>query len=195
MIEGKEYIDSFVFNPHKWMFTNFDCSVYFVKDAEALIKTFEILPEYLKTRTRGEVNDYRDWGIPLGRRFRALKLWFVMRYYGLEKLMDMVRDHITLASDLALTIESNDSFEILAPTPLNTVVFRFNPGSIEDTELNALNQKLNHILNDTGKVYLTHTVLNGKYALRMVTSQTNVESRHVNAAWELILKHSKELVD
>ncbi len=97
MIEGIEKADSFVFNPHKWMFTNFDCSAYFVKDKEALLRTFEILPEYLKTATRGLVNDYRDWGIPLGRRFRALKLWFVIRSYGITKLQEMVREHIRIA--------------------------------------------------------------------------------------------------
>ena len=96
MLDGKEYIDSLVFNPHKWMFTNFDCSAFFVKDAATLIKTFEILPEYLKTRTRGQVNDYRDWGIPLGRRFRALKLWSVIRSYGVEGLQEKVRYHISL---------------------------------------------------------------------------------------------------
>ncbi len=190
MIEGKEYIDSFVFNPHKWMFTNFDCSVYFVRDAETLIKTFEILPEYLKTRTRGEVNDYRDWGIPLGRRFRALKLWFVIRYYGLEKLMDMIREHINIASSLATWIEEDPSFEVLAPHPLNTVCFRYNPGDMGEEKLNALNKDLNHRLNDSGKIYLTHTSLEDRYVLRMVTSQTNVTMQHVKDAWDLIREYS-----
>lgn len=104
MINGIEHADSFVFNPHKWMFTNFDCSAYFVKDKEALIKTFEILPEYLKTKSRGKVNDYRDWGVPLGRRFRALKLWFVIRNFGVEALQQKVRYHISLAQWLKKTI-------------------------------------------------------------------------------------------
>ena len=98
MLDGREYIDSFVFNPHKWMFTNFDCTAYFVKDAATLIRTFEILPEYLKTRTRGKVNDYRDWGVPLGRRFRALKLWSVIRSYGTEGLREKIRYHIEIAA-------------------------------------------------------------------------------------------------
>jgi aromatic-L-amino-acid/L-tryptophan decarboxylase len=97
MIEGIENVDSFVFNPHKWMLTNFDCSAYFVKDREALIKTFAINPEYLKTKTSGMVNDYRDWGIQLGRRFRAMKLWFVIRSYGVEGLQERVRSHIAIA--------------------------------------------------------------------------------------------------
>jgi aromatic-L-amino-acid decarboxylase len=193
MIEGKEYIDSFVFNPHKWMFTNFDCSVYFVKDAEILIKTFEILPDYLLTRTRGEVNDYRDWGIPLGRRFRALKLWFVIRYFGLEDLMDRIRGHISFAASLAERIETEEEFELMAPTPLNTVAFRYKPADQDEDNINRLNEELNHSLNDSGKIYLTHTKLNGKYTLRMVTSQTNVTMDHVNRAWSLIKKHSSEL--
>jgi len=193
MIEGKEYIDSFVFNPHKWMFTNFDCSVYFVKDADLLIKTFEILPDYLKTRTRGEVNDYRDWGIPLGRRFRALKLWFVIRYYGLEELMDKVRGHISFASSLADMISEEKNIELMAPVPLNTVSFRYNPGSLEEHELNEINEKLNHKLNDSGKLYLTHTTLDGKYVLRMATSQTTVTMKHIHNAWKLIKDFTSEL--
>lgn len=194
MIEGKEYIDSFVFNPHKWMFTNFDCSVYFVRDAEILIKTFEILPEYLKTRTRGEVNDYRDWGIPLGRRFRALKLWFVIRYYGLENLMDKVRGHISFAASLAEMIEKSEDFELMAPVPLNTVSFRFVPKGLDDEELNAINERLNHKLNDSGQIYLTHTSLNGNYVLRMVTSQTNVTMKHIHRAWKLIQEFAAGLI-
>lgn len=186
MIEGKEYIDSFVFNPHKWMFTNFDCTAYFVKDAATLIRTFEILPEYLQTRTRGTVNDYRDWGIPLGRRFRALKLWCVIRMYGVEGLQEKIRFHIKLASDLKEKISGEDDFEVLAPVVLNTVCFRYLPRDISADDLNAVNEKLNHRLNDSGKIYLTHTKLRGKYALRMVTSQTNVTTEDVNAAWELI---------
>lgn len=186
MLEGREYIDSFVFNPHKWMFTNFDCTAYFVKDAGALIRTFEILPEYLKTRTRGKVNDYRDWGIQLGRRFRALKLWCVIRMYGVDGLQDKIRDHIKIAAQLAEMISADKDFEIMAPFKLNTVCFRYKPGGIRSDEINAVNEKLNHILNDTGKLYLTHTTLNGQYVLRMVTAQTNVTPEHVIKAWELI---------
>ncbi|HCC72004.1 MAG TPA: aspartate aminotransferase family protein, partial [Bacteroidales bacterium] len=186
MIEGKEYIDSFVFNPHKWMFTNFDCSAYFVKDADILIKTFEILPEYLKTRTRGQVNDYRDWGIPLGRRFRALKLWFVIRSFGLNGLREKVRNHISYASWLAEQIKEHPGFEMTAPLSLNTVCFRYKPAGKSDESLNKINEILNHKLNDTGKMYLTHTKINGNYSLRMVTSQTNVKLEHIREAWNLI---------
>lgn len=186
MLDGKEYIDSFVFNPHKWMFTNFDCTAYFIKDAGALIKTFEILPEYLKTRTRGKVNDYRDWGVPLGRRFRALKLWSVIRTYGVEGLRDKVRNHITLAAGLSQMISEESDFEILAPVVISVVCFRYKPAGCSEEEINSINEKLNHQLNDTGKIYLSHTLLDGKYVLRMVTAQTNVTIEHVKRAWILI---------
>ena len=187
MLEGREYIDSLVFNPHKWMFTNFDCSAYFVKDASPLIKTFEILPEYLKTRTRGKVNDYRDWGVPMGRRFRALKLWSVIRSYGVEGLREKVREHISLAKHLAEMILTESDFEILAPVALSVVCFRYKPAGYSESQINQINEKLNHMLNDSGKIYLSHTVLNGKYTLRMVTAQTNVSLDHVEKAWALIL--------
>jgi aromatic-L-amino-acid/L-tryptophan decarboxylase len=193
MLDGKEYIDSFVFNPHKWMFTNFDCTAYFVKDAGTLIKTFEILPEYLKTRTRGKVNDYRDWGVPLGRRFRALKLWSVIRTFGIEGLRDKVRYHISIALKLSEMILKEKDFQILAPVVISVVCFRFNPAGYNEDQLNALNEKLNHQLNDSGKLYLSHTVLNGKYTLRMVTAQTNVTLKHVERAWTLIMETARSL--
>ena len=186
MADGMEYVDSFVFNPHKWMFTNFDCSAYFVKDAAGLIRTFEILPEYLKTRTRGMVNDYRDWGIPLGRRFRALKLWAVIRTYGVEQLQSMIREHIRLANMLSQLINDEPGFVLMAPVTLNTVCFRYLPEGMNDREANRLNERINHALNDTGSMYLTHTTLGGVYVLRMVTAQTNVTEQHVLRAWTLI---------
>jgi aromatic-L-amino-acid decarboxylase len=193
MADGMEYVDSFVFNPHKWMFTNFDCSAYFVRDAAALIRTFEILPEYLKTRTRGAVNDYRDWGIPLGRRFRALKLWAVIRTYGVEKLQSMIREHIRLAKMLAGLIEAEGSFRLMAPVPLNTVCFRYEPAGMDPESADRINEKLNHALNDSGRMYLTHTTLDGRYVLRMVTAQTVVTEKHVTDAWKLIKEMASAL--
>ena len=193
MLDGREYIDSFVFNPHKWMFTNFDCTAYFVKDAGALIKTFEVLPEYLKTRTRGKVNDYRDWGVPLGRRFRALKLWAVIRSYGTEGLREKVRYHISIASKLSSMISKEVDFEILAPVIISVVCFRYIPKGYNEKQINSLNEKLNHMLNDSGKIYLSHTVLNSRYTLRMVTAQTNVTLEHVEKAWALIKETARGL--
>jgi len=186
--------DSFVFNPHKWMFTNFDCSAYFVKDKESLIRTFEILPEYLKTGTRGQVNDYRDWGVPLGRRFRALKLWFVIRSFGVEGISQKIREHIRLANWFKDEILKDDRFELMAEVTLNLVCFRLSPKGIEDLrELNHINEVLLSRLNASGKVYLTHTKLNGAYVLRFVVAQTYVQERHIKAAWELIRSKADEI--
>ncbi|MFZ4590287.1 MAG: pyridoxal phosphate-dependent decarboxylase family protein [Ignavibacteria bacterium] len=194
MLEGIEEADSFVFNPHKWMFTNFDCSAYFIKDKNALLNTFEIIPEYLKTRSDNVANNYCDWGIPLGRRFRALKLWFVIRSFGVEGLKDKVRYHLKLAKDLFEKINGDNDFEILAPLNANVVCFRYNPGNIIDENmLNILNEDLMHKLNNSGKMFLTHTKLNGKFTLRMVIAQTNVEERNVTDAWVLIKLYSKEI--
>ncbi|NTW25584.1 MAG: aminotransferase class V-fold PLP-dependent enzyme [Lentimicrobium sp.] len=191
---GLELADSYVFNPHKWMFTNFDCSAYFVRDPEMLIRTFEILPEYLKTKTRGQVNDYRDWGVALGRRFRALKLWFVIRNFGVEEIKNKIRKHIELARWFADEIEKSTDFEILAPVQFSLVCFRLKPLSVNDPEqLNTINELLLHKLNASGLVYLTHTKLNGIYTLRMVIAQTHVEFTHVKKAWKLIREIAREL--
>jgi len=194
MIKGIEKIDSFVFNPHKWMFTNFDCSAYFVKDKDALIHTFDINPEYLKTRTKGLVNDYRDWGIQLGRRFRALKLWFVIRSFGVTGLKEKIKNHITMASQVEEKIQASRDFEMITPRTLNLLCFRYKPQDLENLGvINNLNEKLLHQLNKTGKIFITHTKLKGNYTLRMVIGQTNVMENHVNAAWELIQKTAANL--
>jgi aromatic-L-amino-acid decarboxylase len=187
MIEGIEQIDSFVFNPHKWLLTNFDCSVYFIKDKESLLKTFEVLPEYLKTANRGVVNDYRDWGVPLGRRFRALKLWFVIRNYGVEGLQKQLRAHISLAQELTTWIKTSPDFELLVPTTLNLVCFRYHPENIQEEDvLNIINKNILAELNKSGRMYLTHTKINQQYTLRVVVGQTFVEAHHIQSAWEQI---------
>jgi len=194
MIEGIEGVDSFVFNPHKWMFTNFDCSAYYVKDTEALIRTFEILPEYLKTGTRGQVNDYRDWGVQLGRRFRALKLWFVIRDYGRAGIQKKIREHLDWASELAGQIREMEEFELFEPQNLGLVCFRYQPGDENDKErLNTLNLELMKTLNQSGKIYLTHTKVDGFIILRMVIGQTNVTWMHVQKAWKLIRQTAPKL--
>src|SRR5664279_4983352 len=186
--------EDFSMDPQKWMFTNFDCTAYFVKDASMLIKTFEILPEYLKTRTRGQVNDYRDWGVPLGRRFRSLKLWSVIRSYGVEGLRETVRNHIAIAAELSAMILKETDFEILAPVTICVVCFRYVPPEYNEQQINAINERLNHTLNDSGKLYLSHTVLNEKYTLRMVTAQTNVTIEHVKKAWHQIKETARSVV-
>jgi aromatic-L-amino-acid decarboxylase len=194
MSAGVEMCDSFVFNPHKWLFTNFDCSAYFVRDVEALVRTFEILPEYLKTSESERVNNYRDWGLQLGRRFRALKLWFVIRSYGVEGLQEKLRLHIRMAHDLAEQMRASGDFELLAPTPLNVLCFRYHPAGISSDEtLNELNARLLESLNATGKLYLTHTKLGGNFTLRLVIGQTNVQPPHVGNAWRLIRHVARSL--
>ncbi len=193
MLEGAEYADSFVFNPHKWMLTNFDCSAYFVKDPGTLIQTFEIHPEYLKTGLDAEVKNFRDWGIQLGRRFRALKLWFVVRSYGVEGLQRIIREHIRLAQMFKGWVEEHKDFELMAPVHLSLVCFRLNDGRDEEA-LADLNKQLMESLNETGKVFLTHTSLKGKYVLRLAIGARTTEERHVREAWELIKSQAARLL-
>ena len=193
MLKGSEYIDSFVFNPHKWMLTNFDCSAYFVKDPGTLIQTFEIHPEYLKTGIDAQVKNFRDWGIQLGRRFRALKLWFVIRSYGVTGLQEIVREHIRIAQMFQAWVEDHKGFELMAPVSLSLVCFRLNDGRPEKA-LNDLNSNFLENLNQTGKVFLTHTTLRGKYVLRMAIGQRTTDERHVREAWNLITEKAAQTV-
>ncbi|MFA7627063.1 MAG: pyridoxal-dependent decarboxylase [Candidatus Kapaibacterium sp.] len=187
LAEAVSCADTIVFNPHKWIFINFDFSAYFVKDTEALISTFEIIPEYLKTTQGNTVNNYRDWGVQLGRRFRALKAWFVLRGMGLEQIRRKLRHHIYLAGILHELIQSEPDFEIIAPLSFNLVCFRYKPSNIyEVNAVNQLNINLLNKLNDSGKIYLTKTKLQGKITLRMVTGTVRVDERNVLSAWELI---------
>jgi aromatic-L-amino-acid decarboxylase len=186
LANGLEEADSFVFNPHKWMFTNFDASAYFVKDKQSLINTFSVTPEYLRTKEDEQVNNYRDWGVPLGRRFRALKLWFVIRNYGVEGLKEKIASHLKMAQWFKDQVDAAEDFEILAPVPLNTICFRKVVEGKSLDELNSLNENLMHTLNKSGEIFLTHVKLNGIYTLRMVIGQTEVEQRHVAKAWNLI---------
>lgn len=194
MSKGAEAADSFVVNPHKWMFTNFDCSAYFVKDKDALIKTFGILPEYLKTPEDHLVNNYRDWGIPLGRRFRALKLWFVIRSFGLKGLQDKIREHISYGQWLKERIAGTPNFQLLAPVPLNLVCFRFVPEGIKDEgSLNEINAKLLSSLNATGKILLTQTKLGHTYALRFVGGSEKTTLGDIQQGWALVEKMATSL--
>jgi aromatic-L-amino-acid decarboxylase len=178
---GLEFADSYCFNPHKWMFTNFDCDCFYVADRKALIQTLSILPEYLRNKATesGAVFDYRDWQIPMGRRFRSLKLWFVIRHYGVEGLQFHIRRHVELAQQLAGWVKDDNRFELAAPVPLNLVCFRHKGGD-------DINQGLMDRLNRSGDLYLTHTRLNDRLTLRLCISQTNTTARHVERAWQRI---------
>ncbi len=185
---GLETADSYCFNPHKWMFTNFDCDCFFVADRNNLIQTLSILPEYLRNQATesGEVIDYRDWQIPLGRRFRALKLWFVIRHYGVEGLRYHIRRHIELAQEFADWIKKDDRFEVVLAPPLNLVCFRHRGGD-------AINQKLMDRLNRSGDLYLTHALLYDRLTLRLCVGQTHTRRRHVVNAWRKIQDVAAEL--
>jgi aromatic-L-amino-acid decarboxylase len=178
---GLELADSYCFNPHKWMFTNFDCDCFYVGDRKALIQTLSVLPEYLRNKATesGAVIDYRDWQIPLGRRFRSLKLWFVLRHYGIEGLQFHIREHVRLAQEFAGWVSGDKRFEIAAPAPLNLVCFRLKSGD-------EANQKLMDALNHSGDLYLTHTKLDNKLTLRLCVGQTNTTERQVERAWKRI---------
>ena len=183
-----ELADSYCFNPHKWMFTNLDCDCFYVAERAALIKTLSVLPEYLRNKATesGAVIDYRDWQIPLGRRFRALKLWFVIRHYGVDGLHYHVRRHVELAQAFAAWVKADERFELAAPAPLNLVCFRHRGGD-------AANQRLLDRLNKSGALYLTHTRLDDRLTLRFCVGQTHTESRHVAQAWKRIREVADDL--
>jgi aromatic-L-amino-acid decarboxylase len=179
--DGLEMADSYCFNPHKWMFTNFDCDCFYVANRNILIQTLSILPEYLRNQATetGAVIDYRDWHIPLGRRFRALKLWFVIRHYGIEGLRYHIRRHVELAQEFAAWIKKDDRFEIAVPPPLNLVCFRHRGGD-------DINQELMDRLNLSGDIYLSHTSMHDRFTLRFCVGQTSTKRRHVEQAWQKI---------
>jgi len=188
LIDGVELADSYSFNPHKWMFTNFDCNVFWVANREELINTFSILPEYLRNKATesGEVFDYRDWHIQLGRRFRSLKLWFVIRHYGVKGLQYHIREHVRLAHDFKTWIDESEDFEVVVEPLMNLVCFRHKTN-------NDFNLKLMNTINESGKIYFTHTKLNGQIVLRMNIGQTHLEGKHVKNAWDLIQETVKKL--
>jgi aromatic-L-amino-acid decarboxylase len=179
--DGLELVDSYCTNPHKWLLTNFDCDTFWVADRSALIGALSILPEYLRNAASesGAVIDYRDWQVPLGRRFRALKLWAVIRWYGAEGLREHVRGHVALAQEFASWVAADERFELLAPHPLALVTFRLRAG---DEATRALMERVNA----SGQMYLTHTSVNGQIALRMAIGATLTERHHVQAAWKLL---------
>jgi aromatic-L-amino-acid decarboxylase len=190
--DGIELADSFVFNPHKWLLTNFDCTAYYVRDVETLLRTFGATPEYLRTPHDARVVNYRDWGIQLGRRFRALKLWFVLRSFGVEGLRAMLRKHIALAQEFRSWIEAEPGFEVLAPSPFGLVCFRHRPEGLADgAELDAHNRALLARVNASGSAYLTHTSLGGRFALRLVVGQWRTERSDVQRVWRILRDASR----
>jgi aromatic-L-amino-acid decarboxylase len=183
--DGLDRADSYCFNPHKWMFTSFDCDAFYVADRAALTRALSIVPEYLRNAASdsGAVVDYRDWQIPLGRRFRALKLWFVIRHYGAEGLRHHVREHVALAQELAAWIDADPRLVLSVPPPLNLVCFRHVEGD-------ARTQALLDALNGTGEAYLTHTRLGDNLTIRVSVGATQTRREHVERLRALVDFHA-----
>lgn len=181
---GYERADSIVTNPHKWLFTPFDLSVLYCRDLGELKQAFSLVAEYLKTSDESTVKNGMDYGIQLGRRFRALKLWFVIRYFGREGLIDRIREHCRLARLFASWVEESSDFEMLAPVPFALVCFRACPAGVED--LDALNERIMNDINASGEAYLSHTKLDGKFTLRLSVGSIRVEEKHLAKVWELL---------
>jgi aromatic-L-amino-acid decarboxylase len=181
---GWERADSIVVNPHKWLFTPFDLSVLYCKDLSQLKQAFSLVAEYLKTADEGSVKNGMDYGIQLGRRFRALKLWFVIRYFGREGLIARLRAHCRLARLFASWVEASPDWELLAPVPFALVCFRACPKGAHD--LNAVNEKIMNQINASGDAYLSHTKLNDRFTLRLSVGSIRVEERHIEKVWKLL---------
>jgi aromatic-L-amino-acid decarboxylase len=171
---------------YKWMFTPMDLNIFFTRKPQILKRAFSLVPEYLKTQVDDEVENLMDYGIQLGRRFRSLKLWFIIRYFGVEGLAGRIKHHIQLAHEFASWIDKEKDFERLAPVPFSTVCFRFNPGNLSENELNILNEKLLEEINSSGKIFLSHTKLNGKFVIRLTIGSIRHERRHIEEAWKII---------
>lgn len=186
-IEGMERADSFVVNPHKWMFTPFDLSAFYCRKMDLLRAAFELTPEYLKTSEASEVRNLMDTGFQLGRRFRALKLWIVLRYFGLEGLRARLREHLRLARLFAGWVDGDPNFERVAPVPFSVVCFRaVPPGAGEGQTLNRFNERLLEALNDTGEVFLSHTSLGGRYVIRLAVGNIRTTEALVRRTWDLV---------
>lgn len=194
LADGLELADSFVFNPHKWLLTNFDCSAHYVRDPDALQRTLSLVPEYLRTHGADGVTDYSNWSVPLGRRFRALKLWFVLRSYGIEGLQEILRRHIGLAARAHDCLSAEPDFEITSPLKLALFTFRHRPEGMAEGDLDTHNETLLQRLNDTGRAYFTQTRVGGRYVIRFQVGQTNTEARHVDAALDLIRSIARNMI-
>jgi aromatic-L-amino-acid decarboxylase len=186
VLEGVEMADSIVVNPHKWLFVPIDCSALFLRDPALTRAAFSLVPDYLATPEGESVTNLMDYGPALGRRFRALKLWMVLRYFGREGLADRLREHLRLARELAEWIDEAADWERMAPVPFSTVCFRCNPGDRDDEELDLLNERILAEVNATGEVFLSHTRLRGRYVLRIAIGNLRTTQRHVRRAWELL---------
>ncbi|HEX2984279.1 MAG TPA: pyridoxal-dependent decarboxylase, partial [Ignavibacteriales bacterium] len=188
VLDGCEMADSLIMNPHKWMFTPVDVSILFTSKRSVLKQAFSLVPEYLKTQTEGEVDNYMDYGIALGRRFRSLKLWLVIKYFGESGLADRLRENIRLGGLFKSYVEKSPIFELIAPVPFSVVCFRAKPEGYSEDELNALNQKLMDSVNADGDIFISHTKIKDKLVLRFVIANLRMEERHIRSAWDVFNK-------
>jgi aromatic-L-amino-acid decarboxylase len=196
--DGWEAADSIVVNPHKWLFTTLDCSVLYCRRPEVLKQAFSLTPEYLRTSEEQSVKNLMDYGVSLGRRFRSLKLWMIIRSLGTERIADTIRQQMSYARRLGELIQQDRNFELLAPIPFSTLVFRFNPPPLRsstDSEVNRLNELLLERVNETGRVFLSHTKLRGKYALRLTIGNLKTNWEDVKLAWEIIQQKSAQRLE
>lgn len=189
--EGVDKADSVVFNPHKWLGMQFDCSAHFVKNPEDLVRTLAIKPEYLKTHGHDGIINYSEWSVPLGRRFRALKIWFVLRIYGVEGLQQMIRNHVSWAQELHSLLEAEDDFEIVTAPVLSLFTFRYAPEGVSD--LDDLNQRLVDAINDDGRIYITQTRVKGALVIRFQAGQVDATREDVLLAFEVIKEISRNM--
>ena len=193
-LDGLDYVDSFVFNPHKWLFTNFDCSAFYMRDPSILVSALSLTPTYLESRSDDETPEYRDWSIALGRRFRALKLWFVLRSYGAEGLREKIRNHIAWTQHLAALIRDTRDFHLATEPSLALLSFRYAPEWARgDDDLDAVNEELLRRVNDSGFLYLTKTRANGRIVIRFVIGQTYTTLRHVDEGWACIQDTARKI--
>jgi aromatic-L-amino-acid decarboxylase len=185
---GCERADSFLVNPHKWLFTPMDLSAFYTRRPEVVREAFSLVPEYLRSQEDPRAVNLMEYSIPLGRRFRALKLWFILRYFGREGLSALLREHIRSAQVFARRIEDHPDFELMAPAPFSLVCFRYRPRGVESTQLDGLNERLLSAINKSGEFFLSHTKLHGNLVIRMAVSNIRTASRHIDRLWELLLE-------
>jgi len=184
ILDGVEDADSLVVNPHKWLFTPFDCSTLFIKRPDVLRRAFSLVPEYLVTREQDDVVNYMDYGVQLGRRFRALKLWMIIRAFGVDGLAARLREHCALARTFAGWIESSADWKLSAPVPFSLVCFRFAPRGLSEAEQDRRNEEIMHAVNEGGDVFLSHTKLRGRFTLRLAIGNIRTDESHVALAWQ-----------
>lgn len=191
LFKGWEEADSIVVNPHKWLFTPIDCSVLYMRDPEDLKRAFSLTPAYLQTSEQAVARNLMDYGVALGRRFRSLKLWFVLRYFGVEGIRDRIRSHVELARVLASWIDGEPGWVRVAPVPFSTVVFRFAPPGMSGEATDDLNRAIMDEVNASGRVFLSHTILDGRFCLRVALGNLRTRLDHVERTWDLLRVASK----